>query len=68
MLVLGRRKDESIEIDVPPSDRQRTIRVSVCAIKFGYMVRIGVDADKDVVVLRSELKEVPHADENRGEG
>ena len=61
MLLLGRTVDESIEIDIPPSDRPRKLKVMVCGIRNGRTkesrtVRIGISADKDVKILRSELK------------
>ncbi len=49
MLILGRREKEDIYIG---SD----IRISIESISKG-MVKIGIDAPKDVVVLRGELKE-----------
>jgi carbon storage regulator len=49
MLVLGRKKQESIHIG-------NDIVVSIEDIANG-MVKIGIDAPKDVVILRSELKE-----------
>lgn len=57
MLVLGRVADESIVIRVPPSDVQRVVRITVCNVRNNHAVRIGVDADKDILVLRSELEE-----------
>lgn len=57
MLVLGRTKDESVEIDVPPSDSHRKIRVMVCAVHHGHKVRLGIEADKDIKILRTELEE-----------
>ena len=57
MLVLGRTPDESIIIKVPPSAVQRDIKVMVCAVRNGYTVRLGVDAEKDIVILRTELEE-----------
>ena len=49
MLILGRKKGESIHIG---SD----ITISVEDIAKG-MIKIGIDAPKDVVILRSELKD-----------
>ena len=57
MLVLGRTKDESIVIKVPPSDVQRDIKIMVVRVEHGRNVRLGVDAEKDIVILRSELEE-----------
>lgn len=52
MLVLSRKKDESIIMRIPGHD---DIRLTVVRIDNMNKVRIGVEADKDVVVLRSEL-------------
>lgn len=57
MLVLGRTRDESVEIDVPASDVPRKIKVMVCDIHHGKNVRLGFEADKDIVILRTELEE-----------
>lgn len=56
MLVLGRTKNESIDIFIPASTEDRVIKVMVCEARCGRDVRIGIQADKDVKVLRSELK------------
>ena len=52
MLVLSRKKDESIVMRIPGRD---DIRLTVVRIDNMNKVRIGVEADKDVVILRSEL-------------
>lgn len=57
MLVLGRTKSESIDIIIPPSSEQRRVRVMLCAIHHGKTARLGVEADKDIKILRSELPE-----------
>lgn len=49
MLVLSRKKNESIVID-------GRIKVTVIEIR-GDKVRLGVDADKDIPVHRSEVQE-----------
>lgn len=56
MLVLSRKKDESIVLRVPGRD---DIRLTVVRIDNMNKVRLGVEAEKDVVVLRSELEETP---------
>lgn len=56
MLVLGRAKNESVEIIIPPSDSERVVKVMVCQARCGRDVRLGFDTDKDVKILRSELK------------
>lgn len=52
MLVLSRKKDETIIIRVPGHD---DVKLTVVRIDNMNKVRIGVEADKDVVILRSEL-------------
>ena len=47
MLVLTRRIGESIQIG-------KTIEIHILSVE-GNQIRIGVDAPKDVLVLRSEL-------------
>ena len=54
MLVLSRKKDEAIIVRIPG---QEDIRLTVVRIDNMNKVRIGVDADKDVVILRAELDE-----------
>jgi carbon storage regulator CsrA len=61
MLVLSRKQDETIIIRVP--DRE-DIKLTIVKIDSLNKVRIGVEAEKDVVILRSELnkKEVSKED------
>lgn len=54
MLVLSRKKDETIIVRIPGRD---DIKLTVVRIDNMNKVRIGVEADKDVVILRSELNE-----------
>lgn len=54
MLVLSRKKDETIIVRIPGKE---DIRLTVVRIDNMNKVRIGVEAEKDVVVLRSELDE-----------
>ena len=54
MLVLSRKKDETIIVRIPGRD---DIRLTVVRIDNMNKVRIGIEADKDVVILRSELDE-----------
>ncbi|ADC73329.1 carbon storage regulator, CsrA (plasmid) [Thioalkalivibrio sp. K90mix] len=51
-LILGRRQGESLHINVDG----RTIVVEVAMI-LGSQVRIGIQADRDVEIVRSELLE-----------
>lgn len=54
MLVLSRKKDESIIVRIPG---QEDVRLTVVRIDNMNKVRIGVEADKEVVILRAELEE-----------
>ena len=62
MLVLTRNVDQSFVIHVPPSTESREILVTVCDVRSGTTerskarTRIGVDAPRDCIVLRSELQ------------
>lgn len=59
MLVLSRKKDESIIVRMPGHE---DIKLTVVRIDNMNKVRIGVEADKEVVILRAELEdEVPAA-------
>jgi carbon storage regulator CsrA len=53
MLVLSRKKDETILIEQPG---RAPITITVVRIDNKNKVRLGIEADKDVAVLRSELK------------
>lgn len=52
MLVLSRKKDETIILKGP---NMEDIRITVVRIDNRNKVRIGIEADKEVTVLRSEL-------------
>jgi carbon storage regulator CsrA len=54
MLVLSRKKDETIIVRIPGRE---DIKLTVVRIDNLNKVRIGVEAEKDVVILRSELNE-----------
>ena len=54
MLVLSRKKDESIIVRIPGHE---DIRLTVVRVDNMNKVRIGVEADKEVVILRAELDE-----------
>lgn len=53
MLVLSRKKDETILIK---RQGQKDIKITVVRIDNKNKVRIGIEADSDVTVLRSELE------------
>lgn len=52
MLVLSRKKDESILLQIPG---QPDIKITVVRVDNLNKVRLGIEADKEVTVLRSEL-------------
>lgn len=52
MLVLSRKKDETIILRGPNID---DIKITVVRIDNKNKVRIGIEAEKDITVLRSEL-------------
>jgi carbon storage regulator CsrA len=54
MLVLSRKKDETIILKGP---NMEDIRITVVRIDNRNKVRIGIEAVKDITVLRSELTE-----------
>jgi carbon storage regulator CsrA len=54
MLVLSRKKDETIIVRIPGRE---DIKLTIVRIDNMNKVRVGVEADKDVVILRSELDE-----------
>lgn len=58
MLVLSRKKDESIIVRMPGHE---DVRLTVVRIDNMNKVRIGVEADKEVVILRAELEEQAEA-------
>ncbi len=52
MLVLSRKKDEQILIKQPGRE---PIKITIVKIDNRNKVRIGIEADDDVTILRSEL-------------
>lgn len=52
MLVLSRKKDEKIILKCPDYP---DIKITVVRIDNKNKVRIGIEADKEITVLRSEL-------------
>lgn len=56
MLVLARKKDEEIVLKVPGHD---DIYITVVDIESRNRVKIGVNADSDITILRNELNEKP---------
>lgn len=56
MLVLSRKKDETIILRGPNMD---DIRITIVRIDNKNKVRVGIEADKEITVLRSELSSRP---------
>lgn len=52
MLVLSRKTDETIILRIPGHE---DIRLTVVRIDNRNKVRLGIDADKEVTVVRSEI-------------
>jgi carbon storage regulator CsrA len=52
MLVLSRKKDETIILKSP---NMEDIKITIVRIDNRNKVRIGIEADKEITVLRSEL-------------
>jgi carbon storage regulator CsrA len=54
MLVLTRKQDESITIHCPDG---KLLKITVCRLEDNYKVRLGIDADSDYKITRTELIE-----------
>ncbi len=54
MLVLSRRKRETVVLEIPPSTEWRTIEVVQCDVR-GNVSRLGFVAPDEVNIVRSEL-------------
>lgn len=52
MLVLTRKQDESITIRCPDG---KLIKITVCRIDDNYKVRVGIEAENDYKITRTEL-------------
>ena len=57
MLVLSRKKDEKIILKVPGIEDD--IEITVVRIDNHNRVRLGIQANREVIVLRSELEPTP---------
>lgn len=57
MLILGCKAGETIGLDVPPSEHPRSIAVKIVSVggEGAGRMRLGIQADKDVLVSRKEL-------------
>jgi carbon storage regulator CsrA len=53
MLVLSRKKDETIVLKTPNND---SIKITVVKIDNKNKVRLGIEAPREVTVIRSELE------------
>ena len=58
MLVLSRKKNERIIIHLP--EREKPIEITVVKVDNLNKVRLGIEAEADVLVLRSELEDRPN--------
>lgn len=56
MLILSRRKEESIRCVVPPSEKPTVIDLKLIDIKRAA-ARFGFDAPREVIITRTELLE-----------
>lgn len=65
MLVLSRKKDETIILKGP---NMEDIKITVVRIDNRNKVRIGIEADKEITVLRSELASEGVADTIQSSG
>jgi carbon storage regulator CsrA len=54
MLVLSRREDEVVVLDIPPSDKWQTVEVMVIETR-SKLVRLGFKADASIDIMRKEL-------------
>lgn len=54
MLVLTRKQDESITICCPDG---KLIKITVCRIDDNYKVRVGIEAENEYKITRTELIE-----------
>lgn len=67
MLVLSRKQDEQIVIDVKPSDVTQRIVITLIEVR-GDKVRTGYTADKEfVTVHRREVMDLVDQQRNEGE-
>lgn len=56
MLVLGRKRRERVTVEIPPSDKWRTVEVVVARLEYDE-VRLGFVAPPDVDIVRNEIRE-----------
>lgn len=56
MLCLGRKSDESIIVEIPPSPETQVVRIVICDVGRGQ-VRVGLEADKVVRIVREEIRD-----------
>ena len=66
MLVLSRKVEEEIMIEVPPSNKVQMIRMQVVEIR-GTQVRVGFEASREAVTIhRKEVWDAIQREHNRG--
>lgn len=56
MLVLTRKKDQTIKVKIPPSDRERTLEVMV-VFHDNHKVRLGLTAPRSLSISRPEAED-----------
>ena len=56
MLVLSRNEGERITITIPPSGVSQFIEVMLVEIRSEHKARIGVQADKSIMIHREEIQ------------
>lgn len=61
MLVLSRKPDERIRIEIPPSNVTRVVELILIETR-GSVARLGFTADKDITITRTELLEAAASD------
>lgn len=56
MLVIGRRVDQTVFIDIPPSPDTRLVCVTIIAMNIveNGVVRLGFRADRDIAIIRDD--------------
>lgn len=57
MLTLGRRIDERLVLIIPPSATETIVEICLCDIRGDDAARIGVEAPREVTILRKEVLE-----------
>lgn len=61
MLVITRMPLESFKLTIPPSNETREVMVQIVKVR-GDHVTVGVEAPKEIRILRSEIEPLADAD------